>query len=157
MEASLHVRRRRRGWRQVRRFIARPSGALAALVAVFVLGRLSTTHPARPTVDTPALREAVEVDRSLSDLEAKLTEGEQWVVENTELKRRHERVSALACTAAVAQKDDAVRLAREKAARRRSPPKEEVEDDDSDAEHASASQTASLAGHVLAERHTGSP
>jgi hypothetical protein len=132
----------------------RRSVLFLALGTAFVLGRLSSRQPIdHSSITTAATREAEQLGRSLDMLEARLTQGEALVMHQAELRRRHERVSALACTAAAAQQQDATRLARDKAMRasRRST-SAPAADGDGDGDDTASNEPPSLQGHALAAR-----
>lgn len=95
----------------------RPGVLMLALLVAFLGGRWSVRHSRAQGIDTPAIRDAAELERSLVDLEANLELGQSLVAHQTELKRRHERVSALACAAANGQQADSKRLAEAKTRR----------------------------------------
>jgi hypothetical protein len=91
--------------------VRRRAGLLFGLLIAFGLGRLSGRSTEPPPIETDATRNARALVRSLDELEARLTESSSWVVEQTDLKQRHEGVSALACASAVAHLHDMSRIA----------------------------------------------
>jgi hypothetical protein len=95
----------------------RPALLALALLGAFALGRGSGGDPVTAPLDTPALREAARLERTLDALEAELHVGAARVNEQAELQRRHERVSALQCASASAQLEEGARLSRKAAER----------------------------------------
>lgn len=107
-----------------------PSGAICALKCVLALLVVATlafafTLPDSPhdepdgraALDTPAVREALALERELLTIEAKMHLSLSWSLHQTELARRHAHVSAIACSSAADHAKDTLRLA-ERALRR---------------------------------------
>ena len=104
-------------------------------------------------VETPSLRDARELERSLGLLEARLLQGESWVEEQSDLKRRHEQVSALACESAELHARDSARVAinaRRNALRREAAAAVALDEDDESPLPEQSPAAGSLDGRRLA-------
>lgn len=96
-------------------------GIVGVLVlAAFLVGRI-TSPPPHTAPDTAAVREATALLASLDGLEAEITSARAGTDHNTELARRHDHVTAIACENAVAHLKSSEELARRSLRRRREP------------------------------------
>jgi hypothetical protein len=135
--------------------LARPLGGplrrftpgLCGLLIAFALGRWSAQAPVRISGATDATQSAEALSRSLDQLEARLTESSAWVSEETDLRRRHEAVSELACASAAAHLRDMTRLAD---AHRHHPPSPAADQDEETSRAPAPGGPPSLAGRRLA-------
>jgi hypothetical protein len=105
-----------------------------------LLGRWSAHLKVRARPCVPGSAERT-LEHSLDDLEARLTVSEAWVLHQTELKRRHEQVSAIACENAEWHAKNMAHLAELHRQRARAHRASTPEDDDS-GENAETSQPA---------------